>query len=274
MQAMNALDASFLDVEDSVSHMHIGSVGIFEGPPPSREEAARWVLGKLPLVPRYRQTIRRPPLSLGRPVWADDEHFNLDYHLRRTALPAPGGEQELRLLVGRVMSQQLDRDKPLWEMWLVEGLDDGRWALISKIHHALVDGVAGSDLLSVLLDPDPDAPAPPVEPWAPQPGAGTRGAAGRRAGEQPDDPRARHGGGARRAAARPDPRPSRLRRGCAATATPSRPLPRRSTGRSGRTGAGPARGRRSRRSSRSGRSTAARSTTSCSPASPAAFASC
>ena len=173
MQAMNALDATFLEVEDSVTHMHIGSVGIFEGPPPSREEAARWVLGKLPLVPRYRQTIRRPPLNLGRPVWADDEHFNLDYHLRRTALPAPGGEHELRLLVGRVMSQQLDREKPLWEMWLVEGLDDGRWALISKIHHALVDGVAGSDLLSVLLDPDPEAPSPPVTRWTPEPAAGS-----------------------------------------------------------------------------------------------------
>ena len=173
MDAMNALDVTFLDVEDSVSHMHIGSVGIFEGPPPSREEGAAWVLGKLTLVPRYRQTVRRPPLSLGRPVWVDDQHFNIDYHLRRTALPAPGGEQELRLLVGRVMSQQLDRDKPLWEMWLVEGLDGGRWALISKMHHALVDGVAGSDLLSVLLDPDPDAPPPPVAPWAPRPGAGT-----------------------------------------------------------------------------------------------------
>lgn len=172
MQRMNALDATFLDVEDSVSHMHIGSVGIFEGPPPSPDEASAWVLGKLPLVRRYRQTIRRPPLSLGRPVWTDDHHFNLDYHLRRTGLPAPGGEQELRRLVGRVMSQQLDRDKPLWEMWLVEGLDDGCWALISKIHHALVDGVAGSDLLSVLLDPDRHAQMPPPAPWSPQPGAG------------------------------------------------------------------------------------------------------
>jgi len=172
VQHMNALDASFLDVEDSVSHMHIGSIGIFEGPPPPREEAARWVLGKLPLVPRYRQTIRRPPLSLGRPVWVDDEHFNLDYHLRRTVLPAPGGEEELRRLVGRVMSQQLDRDKPLWEMWLVEGVGDGRWALISKMHHALVDGVAGSDLLSVLLDRDPRARPPRPTPWRPRPGPG------------------------------------------------------------------------------------------------------
>jgi len=173
MQRMNALDASFLDVEDSVSHMHIGSIGIFDGPPPGREEAAEWVLGKLPLVPRYRQTIRRLPLGVGRPVWADDEHFNLDYHLRRTALPAPGGEEELRRLVGRIMSQQLDRDKPLWEMWLVEGSGDGRWALISKIHHALVDGVAGSDLLSVLLDPDPEAQAPPPPPWRPEHGPGS-----------------------------------------------------------------------------------------------------
>jgi diacylglycerol O-acyltransferase / wax synthase len=172
MQRMNALDTTFLDVEDSVSHMHIGAIGLFEGPPPSQAQASAWVLGKLPLVPRYRQTIRRPPLSLGRPVWADDQCFNLNYHLRRTALPAPGGEQELRRLVGRIMSQQLDRGKPLWEMWLVEGLDEGRWALILKIHHALVDGVAGSDLLSILLDPDPDSQAPPVKPWRPRPATG------------------------------------------------------------------------------------------------------
>jgi diacylglycerol O-acyltransferase len=103
MEQMSALDASFLEVEDAVTHMHIGSVGIFEGPPPRYEDLRGMVLGKLALVPRYRQVVRFVPLSMGRPVWVDDAHFNLDYHLRRTGLPAPGGEQELRQLVGRVM---------------------------------------------------------------------------------------------------------------------------------------------------------------------------
>jgi diacylglycerol O-acyltransferase len=168
MEQMSALDASFLEVEDAVTHMHIGSVGIFEGPPPRHEDLRGMVLGKLALVPRYRQVVRFVPLSIGRPVWVDDAHFNLDYHLRRTGLPAPGGEQELRRLVGRVMSQQLDRAKPLWEMWIIEGLDEGRWALISKFHHCMVDGVAGTDLISVLLDRG-RAPAPPEkDTWKPE----------------------------------------------------------------------------------------------------------
>ena len=99
--------------------------------------------------------MRFAPLGLGRPVWVDDPHFNLSYHVRHTALPAPGGEAQLRNLTGRVMAQQLDRAKPLWEMWIVEGLDDGRWALINKVHHCMVDGVSATDLLSVMLDPDP-----------------------------------------------------------------------------------------------------------------------
>jgi diacylglycerol O-acyltransferase / wax synthase len=166
---MSALDASFLDVEDAVSHMHIGSVGIFEGPAPQPQELREMVLGKLALVPRYRQVVRFVPFGAGRPVWVDDAHFNLDYHLRRSALPAPGGEAELRRLVGRVMSQRLDRHKPLWEMWAIEGLERERWALLSKIHHCMVDGVAGSDLLTVLLDSEP-APAPaPAQAWRPQP---------------------------------------------------------------------------------------------------------
>ena len=151
MQTMSPLDASFLHIEDAVSHMHIGSVGIFEGPVPGPGEVQDAVATRLPLVPRYRQKVRFVPLALGRPAWVDDPHFNLDYHVRRTALPAPGGDEELRNLVGRVMSQQLDRAKPLWEMWVAEGLDDGRWALISKTHHCMVDGVSATDLLSVIL---------------------------------------------------------------------------------------------------------------------------
>jgi WS/DGAT/MGAT family acyltransferase len=172
VERMNALDATFLDVEDAVSHMHIGSIGIFEGPPPAHEELRSMLLAKLPLVPRYRQLVLSVPFSIGRPLWVDDPHFNLDYHLRRTGLPAPGGDAELRLLVGRVMSQQLDRAKPLWEMWSIEGLGSGRWALLSKIHHCMVDGVAGTDLIDVLLDRDRDPAVPAADAWAPAPSPG------------------------------------------------------------------------------------------------------
>jgi diacylglycerol O-acyltransferase len=127
------------------------------------------VVGKLPLVPRYRQKVRFVPLQLGRPVWVDDPHFNAGYYLRHTALPRPGGDEQLRNLVGRVMAQQLDRSKPLWEMWMVEGLDDDHWAVVSKVHHCLVDGVAGTDLLAVVLDAEPE-PAPPApDTWTPEP---------------------------------------------------------------------------------------------------------
>lgn len=172
MEQMSALDATFLDVEDAVSHMHIGSVGIFEGPAPDASEAARMIVEKLPLVPRYRQVVRGVPLGLGRRFWADDASFDLSYHLRRTALPSPGGEEELRALVGRVMSARLDRSRPLWEMWLAEGLPGDRWALVSKIHHCMVDGVAGSDLLAALLDDERRPPAPEPEAWEPRPAPG------------------------------------------------------------------------------------------------------
>ena len=171
MNRLSALDASFLEVEDAVSHMHIASVAIFEGPALSRGALRGMVASKLPQVIRYRQVVRPVALIAGRPVWVDDEHFNLDYHLRRTALPEPGGESELRLLVGRLMSQQLDRSRPLWEMWAVEGLEDGRWAVISKVHHCMVDGVSAADLLTVMLDSEP-IPAPledELEDWTPQP---------------------------------------------------------------------------------------------------------
>ncbi len=167
MQTMSPLDASFLHVEDAVTHMHIGSVGIFEGPAPGPGEVRSAIAASLPLVPRYRQKVRFVPLALGRPTWVDDPHFNIDYHVRRTALPAPGGDEELRNLVGRVMSQQLDRSKPLWELWVAEGLDNGGWALISKTHHCMVDGVSATDLLSVVLDKERDQPPPPPESWNP-----------------------------------------------------------------------------------------------------------
>ena len=179
MQRLSALDATFLEVEDAVSHMHIGSIAIFEGPPPGEAQLHAYVAGKLGLVPRYRQVVRYVPYRAARPLWVEDPHFNLSYHLRRTALARPGGERELTRLVGRIMSRALDRCKPLWEMWAVEGLDVGAllrerpdldgieqpWALISKLHHCMADGVSGSDLLTVLLDEDPDAPAPTADDW-------------------------------------------------------------------------------------------------------------
>ena len=166
---MSPQDASFLHIEDDVSHMHIASVAIFEGPEPPFTAIVAMVQGKLPLLRRYRQRVRFVPFNLGRPVWVDDPYFNLDYHVRHTALPVPGGEAELRRLVGRVMSQQLDRSKPLWEMWVVQGLEDGRWAILSKVHHCMVDGVSGTDLLAVVLDSTPDGSPPVPDHWSPEP---------------------------------------------------------------------------------------------------------
>jgi diacylglycerol O-acyltransferase len=164
---MGSLDAVFVAVEDSVNHMHIGSVGIFEGPPPSYDDVRALVASKLQLIPRYRQRVREAPMSIGRPLWIDDVHFNLEYHLRATALPAHADRHALEQLVGRVMSQPLDRNRSLWEMWVIEGLSDGRWALLSKVHHCMVDGIAGTDLLGVIMDTDPDASLALADDWTP-----------------------------------------------------------------------------------------------------------
>lgn len=160
MDRLSPLDASFLHIEDDVNLMHIGSVGVFDGPPPGYAQLCDMIASRLGLVPRYRQRVHHVPFDLARPVWAPDPHFSLDYHVRHTALPPPGGREQLRALVGRVMAQRLDLSKPLWEVWMAEGLEDGRWALISKAHHALVDGIAGTDLLAVLLDTTPTPPPP------------------------------------------------------------------------------------------------------------------
>ena len=168
---LTAVDASFLAQETANAHMHIGAVTVFEGPPPAFHDFANHVRGRLHLVPRYRQKLAVPPLETGRPLWVDDPSFNLEYHVRHTALPEPGTEQQLRALAARIHSQRLDRTKPLWELWLVQGLEGGRFALISKTHHALVDGVAGVDLATVLLDlgPVPQEVPHEGEPWVPQP---------------------------------------------------------------------------------------------------------
>jgi WS/DGAT/MGAT family acyltransferase len=169
MDRMSPLDASFLHVENDVNHMHIASVAIFEGPPPSYSEIVNMVVSKLHRVPRYRQVVRFVPLELERPVWVDDPYFNVQYHIRHTSLPSPGSDEQLRNLVGRVMAQKLDRAKPLWEMWIVEGLEGDRWAILSKTHHCMVDGVSGTDLLTVVMDdsPEPRRESPPL--WEPEP---------------------------------------------------------------------------------------------------------
>jgi WS/DGAT/MGAT family acyltransferase len=187
LDRLTSTDASFLHQEGPASHMHIGAVLLFEGPPPKFEDYLGHVRGRLHLVPRYRQKLATPPLETGRPLWVDDPSFNLEYHIRHAALPAPGTERQLFLLAARIASQPLDRSKPLWESWLVEGLEQDRFALIFKTHHSLVDGVSGVDLATVLFDLTPE-PAPPptdLEPWQPhrEPSsadlvlAGVRGAA-------------------------------------------------------------------------------------------------
>jgi WS/DGAT/MGAT family acyltransferase len=168
---LSALDASFLAQEGPAAHMHVGALLRFEGPPPSCEALCDHVRGRLHLVPRYRQRLAFPPLETGRAVWVDDARFALEYHVRDTALPSPGSDEQLRALVARVHSQALDRAKPLWELWLVSGLEDGGFALISKNHHALVDGVAGMDLVAAIFDLAPvPAPVPHGDAaWTPQP---------------------------------------------------------------------------------------------------------
>ena len=184
---LTALDASFLHLEDASSHMHVASVMLFEGDPPPYDELLESIDRRLHLVPRYRQKLAFVPLGQGRPRWVDDPHLNLRYHVRSTALPSPGCEEQLRNLAGRVFAQALDRDKPLWEIWLVEGLEEGGFAMLSKTHHALVDGISGVDIMTVLFDtsPEPAAPPDPGQRWLPRPlpsgaAAARRGAGGAR----------------------------------------------------------------------------------------------
>jgi WS/DGAT/MGAT family acyltransferase len=175
LDRLTPVDASFLHQEGPVSHMHIGGLTIVEGPPPTMDEFLEQIRRRLHLVPRYRHKLAHTAIDSGRPVWVDDPSFNLEYHLRHTALPAPGGRDQLQDLTARIFSQQLDRSKPLWEMWLIEGLEDNQFALITKTHHSLIDGIAGVDLATVLFDLSPDPPPVPVNgrPWQPHPEPGT-----------------------------------------------------------------------------------------------------
>jgi diacylglycerol O-acyltransferase / wax synthase len=170
LDRLTSIDASFLHNEGQSSHMHVGGLTIFEGPPPAIQDFLDHIRGRLHLVPRYRQKLAIPPLETGRPLWVDDHNFNLEYHVRHTALPEPGSEEQLLRLAARIFSQRLDRAKPLWETWMIEGLEDNRFALITKTHHALIDGIAGVDLATVLFDlepvPKPNEPESEEE-WVP-----------------------------------------------------------------------------------------------------------
>jgi len=170
LDRLSAVDAAFLAQEKPNTHMHIGALARFEGEPPGLVEFLAHIESRLHLVPRYRQKLATPPLETGRPLWVDDPTFNLAYHVRHTALPAPGDEDALLAMCARVFSQRLDRSKPLWELWLVEGLEGGGFALVSKTHHAVVDGVSGVDLSTVLFDLSPEGgETNGAQPWVPQP---------------------------------------------------------------------------------------------------------
>jgi diacylglycerol O-acyltransferase / wax synthase len=167
---LSGLDTSFLQLERGPAHMHVASTTIFEGQTPEYAEFRDHIASRLHLVPRFRQKLRFVPLGQGRPVWVDDPHLNLDYHVRHTALPPPGSEEQLRTLAARIFSQRLDRTKPVWEMWLVDGVEGDRFAIVAKTHHCLVDGVSGVDITTVLfdLDREPEIATQP-EPWIPDP---------------------------------------------------------------------------------------------------------
>ncbi len=168
---LTGLDSSFLHLERDGTHMHVASTTLFEGPAPAYLAFRDHIESRLHLVPRFRQKLRFVPFGQGRPIWVDDPHLNLAYHVRHTSLPEPGSEQQLRVLAARIFSQQLDRSKPLWELWLVEGLKGGRFAIIGKTHHCMVDGVSGVDITTVLFDPERESASPPAPPerWLPEP---------------------------------------------------------------------------------------------------------
>jgi diacylglycerol O-acyltransferase len=168
---LTGLDSSFLHLERDGTQMHVASTTLFEGPAPPYVEFRDHIESRLHLVPRFRQKVRFVPFGQGRPVWVDDPHLNLAYHVRHTSLPEPGTEQQLRVLAARIFSQQLDRSKPLWELWLIEGLKGGRFAIVGKTHHAMVDGVSGVDITTVLFDVEKETAesAKPLEQWIPKP---------------------------------------------------------------------------------------------------------
>ena len=174
MDHMGVLDASFVHLERNGIPLHVGSLMIFEGPAPTHDELKEALESRLFLVPRYRQKVRSVPLNLSTPAWVDDPHFNIDYHVRHTAVPQPGDGEQLKRLFSRIMGQPLDFRRPVWEAWLVEGLEGGRWALMNKAHHCMIDGMSGADITSLLLSLSPDAQAPDGPQWQPKQEPSTR----------------------------------------------------------------------------------------------------
>jgi len=168
---LSPLDTAFLRLESAAAPLHIASLAVFAGPPPTLAELIGLLASRLDQLPRYRQRVVEAPLSLGRPVWVDDPDFELARHVHAVRVPAPGGPDETRALCARLLERHLDRDRPLWETWLVDGMSDGTWGLLSKVHHCMVDGVAGTDVLAHVLDVEPGFPpiAEPA-PWSPSPG--------------------------------------------------------------------------------------------------------
>ena len=166
---LNSLDVSFLYLEETTTPMHVGSVAIFQPPEEGfdYDRLVKLIRGRIALVPRFRQRVRWVPGGLANPVWVDDESFDVTYHVRRSALPKPGTEAQLRELVGRIMSRPLDRSRPLWEMYLVEGLEGGRFAILSKTHHAMVDGISAVDIGQVIPDVDPEPRKISSDEWRP-----------------------------------------------------------------------------------------------------------
>ena len=169
MERMSTLDAGFYYVEHDNVPMHMGSLALFEGPAPGYDELARLLDAKLPRVPRYPQVVRTMPLEVLRPMWVDDEHFDIGHHLMHATVPAHGGKRQLRELAASILATRLDRSRPLWETWLLDGLKGGGWAILSKVHHCMVDGVGGNDLMTAVFDVTPDEECPVPAAWAPEP---------------------------------------------------------------------------------------------------------
>ena len=170
MNRMSTLDAEFYFAEHAGAPLHMGSVAVFDGPVPEYRDITRLFAAKLPRVPRYRQVVSTVPGQLLRPVWADDEHFQIRHHVRHVKVPAPGGDEQLRTVAAKLFARRLDLSRPLWEEWLLTGLADGRWAILSKVHHCMADGIGGNDLMTLVFDTDPDAAPPEPVSWVPAPG--------------------------------------------------------------------------------------------------------
>jgi diacylglycerol O-acyltransferase / wax synthase len=177
-ERLSALDAHFLDLEDEAVHMHVAVVLCFDAAALSLadgrldvERIRSLLASRLHEIPRYRQRLARTPLE-HHPVWVDDPSFKIEYHVRHVGLPRPGDERQLKRLVGLLMSQKFDPGKPLWEMWVIEGLEGGRFAILARCHHCMVDGIAGVGILRVLLRPEADDTFPPGPSWRPRPAPG------------------------------------------------------------------------------------------------------